>query len=268
MLCRTPSSRPVRIVSNFNLLAALVLTWSAGCAGSAAGRDDPRVVDLIEIHREAIGGRGRIDGLSALRASGRVIAGGKTVTFQLSAARPDRIRLETRAGERMRVQGFDGVAAWEADSGVPGQRGRTMDAAVAKTFVAAAEFDDPLVAGAGRGFVFEFAGEQVREGRRHLRLLVTRNLTEVFTLLIDATSYLVVARVEQRPGAGGRTTQVVTDWSDFRPVAGVLLAHRIKVSADGRLLQETQIAEIEANPSLGSGEFRPPGAEPRSAGGA
>lgn len=224
-----------------------------------SGQDDLRVAELIEIHREAIGGRDRIAALKTLRASGQVVAGGTRLSFRLSAARPNLIRLETGVGDRTRVQGFDGAGpAWEKESGATERPVRPMAAAAAKTFVADAEFDDPLIGGAGRGYAFDFAGEQEKDGRKFLRLLVTRNLTETFTLLVDATTYLVVSRLEQRLSAGGRKVPVVTEWSDFRPVAGVLLAHKIAVTMDGRTVQETQISEIEANPALTKENFRAP----------
>lgn len=225
----------------------------------AGAQEDPRVAELIEIHREAIGGRNRIAALTSLRASGQVTAGGTKLGFSLTAARPNLIRLETGTGARTRLQGFDGVGpAWEKDSGASGRPVRPMAPAAAKTFVTDAEFDDPLIGGGGRGYAFDFAGEQEREGRRYFRLLVTRNLTETFSLLVDATTYLVVSRMEQRLSAGGRKVPVVTEWSDFRPVAGVLLAHKIVVTLDGRPVQETQITEIEANPALAAESFRPP----------
>jgi len=133
-----------------------------------------------------------------------------------------------------------------------------MPISAARTFVADAEFDDPLIGGLERGYAFELSGESARGEGKVFRLRVGRNLTESFTLLIDTTTYLIITRLEERLSAGGRRVPVVTDWSDFRPVAGVLLAHRIVVSMDGRRVQETQIAEIEANPVLPRESFGPP----------
>ncbi len=249
---------PVMLASVCRVFSRLVL---AGGMATVGLRADSRVTDLIEIHREAIGGGERIAALTTLRASGRVLVGGTRLHFHLTAARPNRIRLETAAGGRIRIQGFDGTGqAWETDSASTERKPRPLAVGSAKTFVADAEFDDPLIAGAERGYRFDFAGEQEKDGRKCFRLLVTRQLTETFTLLVDAATYFVVSRVELRLSPGGRKVPLVTDWSDFRPVAGVLLAHRIIVTMDGRALQETQITEIEANPVLASDHFGQPAA--------
>jgi hypothetical protein len=235
------------------LLAGLVVAL-----GSA--RAD-RAEELARIHIEAIGGRERIEKLEALRATGTVQAAGRKVRFTMIAARPDRIRLETEAGGRTLVQGSDGEQPpWEFDTGTWPPKYRAMPEGAAKTFVADSEFDDPLVAGEKRGFVLDYAGEVEVGGRKLLRVLVTRKLTETYALLLDAQTYFIVKRIEQRQTAGGRTAQVVTHYEDFRPVEGVLLPHQITVAIDGRTTQQTQIARIDANPKVTEETFGRPSA--------
>lgn len=217
------------------------------------------VDDLAKIHVEAIGGKARIDALAALRATGQVYAGGKAVRFTMTAARPAKIRLEIEKDGRTLVQASDGSEpAWELDSGATPPKYRPMSDAVAKTFVADAEFDDPLVAGGARGYVFDFAGELMIEGRKFLRVLVTHKMIESFSLLIDDDTYFISKRIEQRMTAGGRTMQIVTHYEDFRPIDGVLLPHKITVAVDGNPTQQTRIAKIVSNPLLSGDLFSRP----------
>ena len=170
-----------------------------------------------------------------------------------------RVRLETEANGRTLVQATDGVeSAWESDSGVGPSHSRAMPEANAKTFMADAEFDDPLVAGAARGYDLDYAGELMVEGRKLHRVLVTRKMTETFSVLVDDETYFIVMRVEHRTSAGGRRLQVVTHYEDFRPVEGVLLPHQVTVAIDGKVTQQTKIARIEANPRLQDNLFRRP----------
>lgn len=225
---------------------------------------DPRVDDVAQIHLEAIGGRERVAALNALRATGQVSAAGQTLTFRMVAARPARLRLETESGGRIRVQGTDGVRpAWEFDSAQARSGARAMSDSVARTFVSDAEFDDPLIAGRERGFTLEFAGESEVDGRKQFRVLVTRAGSEPCTLGVDASSYLIVQRTEQRATAIGRKVQVVTRYADFRPVEGVLLPHEVTTSVDGRVTQQTTIVRLDANPRLSPDDFAPIG--PKSA---
>ncbi|MSU65279.1 MAG: hypothetical protein EXS38_04070 [Opitutus sp.] len=195
-----------------------------------------RAAEVAQVHVEAIGGKERIDALASLRASGYVIAGSKRVRFTLTAARPNQIRLETEGGGRTLVQGSDGIEPpWEFDTGSWPPHFRTMAEAVAKRFMADAEYDDPCVAGVARGHALDFAGEVELHGKKYLRLLVTRKLADTFSLLVDPAPYLIVMRVESRTSPGGRPVQIATRYAEFRPVDGVLLPHEITVLVDGRL---------------------------------
>jgi hypothetical protein len=218
-----------------------------------------RVEDVARIHLEALGGRERIDALAAMRSTGTVIVGTKRVHFTLIAARPDRLRLETESGGRSLVQGTDGVEPpWEFDTGTWPPRYRAMTAATARVFAEDAEYDDPLVAGAARGFKFDFAGELEVGGRPMLRVLVTRNLRETYSLLLDADTYLIALRVEERTSPAGRPIRIVTRYEDYRPVDGVLLPHEISTATDGKLTQQTKVDQVTANPKFGPDTFSRP----------
>ncbi len=239
-------------------LAVLYLTMAVAWADQAA--------DIAQIHLEAIGGRRRIAALKGLRMSGFVVLGEKHVRFTMIAARPNRVRLETGGDGRTLVNVSDGVEpAWEFDTGTWPPRYRTMSDAAAKSFTADAEFDDPLVAGPARGFTLEYAGEAELDGRKLLRVLVTRNLADTFALLLDPETYFIVLRVEQRTTTVGRKRQIVTRYDDFRPVDGVLLPHRITLLTDGRVEQQMIMEKIETNPDLTPETFARPKAAPEKA---
>lgn len=218
-----------------------------------------RAAELALIHAEAIGGMKRITALKALRATGHVVKGGSQVRFTLLAARPASVRIETERGGRTLVQATDGVEPpWEFDTGKWPPQYQPMNASVARTFQGDAEFDDPLLAAEARGFTLEYAGEMVVEGRKLLRVLVTRKLSETFSVLLDDETFLIVMRVEHRESTGGRRLQLVTHYEDFRPVDGVLMPHTITQAIDGKATQQTKIARIEANPELSKDAFTRP----------
>lgn len=223
-----------------------------------------RAAEIAEIHVAVLGGRERIDALKAFRAEGHVlVASGAQVKFTMMAARPNQIRLETEKGGRTLVQGWDGTSApWEFDTASWPPRYRDMAVGAARTFMTDAEFDDPLVAGEGRGFTLEFAGEFEADGRKMLRVLVTRRLVETYSLIVDEETCLIQMRVEQRESAGGRGIRVATHYADYRAVEGVLLPHTITLSIDGKVTQQTKIARIEANPKLEGAFFSRPAPAP------
>lgn len=237
-------------------LVRFIFAWSL-LTVALSGAD--QAADIAQIHLEAIGGRQRIAALKGLRMSGLVLLGERRVRFTMLAARPNQIRLETGDDGRTLVNASDGVEpAWEFDTGTWPPRYRSMNEAAAKSFTADAEFDDPLIAGPARGFTLEYAGEVAVDGRKLLRVLVTRKLTDTFALLLDPETYFILFRVEERTTAGGRKRQIVTRYDDFRPVDGVLLPHKVTLMTDGRVEQQMIMEKIETNPELPPDVFTRP----------
>lgn len=217
------------------------------------------VGDWIARHREAIGGAERIAALRSLRAEGTVQAGGSGVRFQFFAARPAAVRLETEWGGRTLVQATDGTEPpWEFDTGQWPPTYRAMAPAAARVFAADAEFDNPLLAAADRGYVLEDGGEVQAEGRRWRRILATRRLVETVFLFLDPETAWLALRLEEKAGPGGRTVRILTRYEDPRPVAGVLLPHRVVQLVDGVVRQTTVINLMEANPVMEPGLFSRP----------
>lgn len=225
---------------------------------AGAARAD-QAADVARIHLEVIGGTERIAAIHAMRMSGFVVVGTKRVRFTMIAARPDRVRLETDGGGRSLVNASDGVEPpWEFDTGTWPPRYKNMEESAAKMFTADAEFDDPLVAGRARGYALDYAGETEVDGRKLLRVLVTKRMAESYSLLLDPETYFIVLRVEQRTGVGGRKRTIVTRYDDFRPIDGVLLAHKITLITDGKVEQQMVMEKIETNPEVTDETFTRP----------
>lgn len=225
---------------------------------AVAGHAD-QATELAQIHLEVIGGQDRIDALKAMTARGYVLTGGKKVPFTMVAARPNRLRLETGTGEQALVQVTDGAEApWRANLGATPLHVMTMPEGEGKLFTADAEFDDPLVAGAERGYSLDYAGEVDSGGKKLTRLLVTRKLRETFAVFVDPDTYFIVARMETRSSPGGRKVEVLTRYEDYRPVAGVLIPHKVGLLVDGKIKQVTVVESVEPNPKLTPETFARP----------
>jgi len=217
------------------------------------------VAEWVARHREAIGGGESLAGLRSLRAEGTVQAGSSTVRFHFFAARPAAVRLETERGGRTLVQATDGTEPpWEFDTGQWPPTYRAMAPAAARVFAADAEFDNPLVAAAERGYVLEDGGEVQVEGRRWRRILATRRLVETVFLFLDPETGWLAQRLEEKEGPGRRKVRILTRYEDPRPVAGVLLPHRVVQVVDGVIRQTTVITRMEANPALEPDLFKRP----------
>lgn len=238
--------------SSLKLTGAILLGVVAGASPARADFAD----DLSRVHLEATGGREAQAALHALRATGVTRINGKEFPFILYAARPRSIRIETLGDSGTLVRVFDGVhAPWQKTDLLASPA--RLSAASEADFVMEAEFDDLLYEFRSRGIELEDAGRTEGEVRPCLRLLATVRLTASYTLYLDEETLLVVRR-DQRKVVRGKMAVVETYYSDFRPVAGVLQPFRIRVQSGERLITETEITEMVANPEVPPGFFSPP----------
>ena len=204
--------------------------------------------DLARIHVEASGGRAAVDALKAIKATGFTRNDSGELRFIMWAARPNRIRTEVTSGERTIAQGWDGIGEpWTADS--LSRRITLLRGVPAEEFKADVQFDNPLLAGPEQKVSLDYAGEVVLDGKEVIKVIAVQNFSSMSFVYLDPATYLVVRRdiVRRR---GEKTVVIRTDYSDFKPVAGVLMPHRMVVSLDGRRLNETVVTQIEPNPPL------------------
>ncbi|MFA6961572.1 MAG: hypothetical protein WC205_12525 [Opitutaceae bacterium] len=212
--------------------------------------------DLARIHVEASGGQEQVNALKSFKATGVTTGESGNLKFTLWAARPDLIRIEVNSGTRIIVQGWDGKSdPWTGDSQT--KRITLLSGEAADAFKSEAEFDDPLLAGADRKTSLDYVGEVEVEGRSLLKVVVTLNFISLSYVYLDPETYMIVRRDVVRP-SGGAEAIVRTDYSDFKPVAGVMIPHRLVISQNGKRLRETVIEHMEPNPELSPGLFAVP----------
>jgi hypothetical protein len=212
--------------------------------------------DVARFSVESAGGVAAHEALRGLRAVGVTRAGDREASFILHAERPNRMRIETIGERGSLVRATDGVhAPWRIDDLLQGPR--RLSRAEERDFLLDAEFDSPLFDHVRRGISLDYGGLAVLEGRRFQKLLAVMRHTELVTLFIDEETGLLTRR-EQTKRIGGREVVLATVFEDFRPVAGVLLPHRIVTSAGDQVLTDARIQSMDANPGLPPDFFAPP----------
>ncbi|HUG09661.1 MAG TPA: hypothetical protein VMM36_01545 [Opitutaceae bacterium] len=229
---------------------ALVAGWPAAVA--APGQTE---TDILRIHRETLGRTAAIQALRAFRAEGVTKLEAGEVEFTLWAARPAKVRLESRLGDQRMVQAYDGVtAAW----GMPaGGEPALMSKGEAREFIAGADFDGPLVDPASKGYAVTYAGEAEVEGRQCLHLMLAARDLEVIELYVDAETYMVLKRVSARPEVPD-AAKLETFFSDYRPVGGVMMPFRVMTFEGERLVTDTRIERITPLAALPDSLFEMP----------
>lgn len=256
-------TRPLQFV----LRAAAIVVCLAVPAGEPA-RAEPDLDAVVEAHIEALGGYDRIKSIRTLVYSSGVYREGEFTGSGdafMAFMRPYFRVVGNPESPGGYMEGYDG-AAWEW-LGNPGIVVRTVGHAAGATR-RGADFEGRLVDWREKGSTVTLhpdgpdgAGIVEFDERPTYRLTVTTRDGFSRDYFLDRGSFLIVAERYTAPfHAFGEPVVRETRIGDYRPVAGVLRAHRYVATeiGTGRELSSMQWGRIEANRELPSTWFSPP----------
>jgi hypothetical protein len=232
-----------------SLLVALCLCFLLvpRAASAQDGKTLTSVEEILACHYQAHGGDAWKQ-LQSLQLEGTYSAFSTPSTFKVYRQRPDHYRFETTLLDISVSEGFDGTDPWMLFPLLGPSWPILAPPAEAVRIRGQVDFDGPLVDPAAKGHTVQLAEVTDFEGTPSYRLEVqTAHGTEE-TWYVAVETCLEVGRdfptADFGRGMGGRAF-----FSDFRPVAGVLLPHRIEEEY-GIRYRITEVQRAVANPQL------------------
>lgn len=235
-----------------------------GASGVSAASPLPDVDTIIARHIAARGGAERMHAITSLMFEhGKYSEPGQEgmgdATMMLMRPYYKLVGDPRRKNELM--EGYDGAAwEWYAD---PGFVIRTTGAAskAARHF---ADVDGPLLDYKTKGYTAELAGAEVIAGHPTYDVRITMPDGYQTDNFIDQKSYQILASGHTaKVHAFGNQVTSRTQYSDFRPVAGVLFPFRsteVEI-ATGKELNAMEWGSISANQKIPVSWFSPPAFE-------
>jgi len=237
------------------VVAALAL---AGLAAGAAGQATaPGVDDLLAKYFAARGGLEKLKGMTTMRMTGRVEAGGQQMEMVIVSKRPNLMRQEMTVMGQKIVTAFDGTRVWAINPLTGSSTPQVMPGPQAQTMKEQADFDGPLVDYRAKGNKIERVGTDKVDGRETVKLKVTVKGGGVVTLDIDAATFLEV-RLTREVDVSGTSTRIETLMSDFRDVSGLMMPHTVRTLLNGQQQAQMTISRIEVNPAVDDTLFAMP----------
>lgn len=103
---------------------------------------------------------------------------------------------------------------------------------------------------AARGYQLVLKGAEEVEGKKAYVLEVTRPDGKKSTDYYDMTTGLKIREVSTQPGQDGNPTTVVTDFSDYKEVGGVLMPHTVTLTGVFPVPMKAIITEAKANAGI------------------
>ncbi len=213
----------------------------------------------------ALGGAEKVKGVKALRARGTLVAetpqGSVSIGFERTQLLPNRLAVVLQTPMGRMTQVLTPEVAFMSASG----RSQDLPASMRDEYVGALE-SDPLTvvprAGDPKVVVTAKGKEQVGEVQGDV-LLVSVDGKSV-RWVVDPKTGNVIRTARMATGPTGPAEEV-TDLSDFRPVDGIPLAHKVVMTRGGKTAEQVSVESLELNPVVDPMLFEKPSAP--SAGG-
>jgi len=236
-----------RLSSVLRVMSLGLVTVLAGvfiASAHAQMSDDP--APIIASIVEAYGGRAALESVKAVRHTGTIQSNrlGKTGTLDRLLVLPGQLRVDLNypdGPQEQRITTPQG--AWR--DGKP---------ATAPMHVAmqlqAARFRLPLL-------LADSTVKVMGEVEGLLRLGVVLGDATAMEVFVDPKTWHITRSVGHMM-MGGMDLAFSADYSDFRPVGGVLFAHREELTAMGTPTGIAVLEKIELNPSVSAADFNPP----------
>jgi len=236
----------------FTLAVLLLCVVSAQAA-------DLTVADVLAKNAEAKGGLDKIKALKATKFTGKLNMGGMELPFSITAARPEKLRVEFTVQGMTGVQAYDGTMGWAVMPFMGKKDPEPMTEDMLKEIKEQADFDGPLIDAEKKGNKIELLGKEKLEGTDAYKLKVTKKDGSEQTVFIDAESFLEI-KVEAKRKIQGQEMEGETVIGNYQEVGGLLFPMSIESKAKGQQKAMMSITwdKIDLDPAVTDDMFAMP----------
>jgi outer membrane lipoprotein-sorting protein len=227
---------------------------------ASVAQTTPTLDELVQKNTAALGGTDKLSALRAMKISARFFLGG-SMELPLTAylQRSGRMRMETVIQGKTMIHAFDGKETWMINPLTGSEEAKRGDAAESRKAREDAEglMSNSLSEYVAQGSSLEFTGREELNGRPTYRLKLVDKYGTTRHIDLGAETFLeakvTVIRGQERPDEAFEEYP-----TDYRPVAGVMMAHSIEMKKPGSPTMRVQFEKVEANPALEDSMFEFP----------
>lgn len=215
------------------------------------------VDDLIKKNIDARGGIEKLKAIKTMRVTGKIHAEGMNIPLVIQIKRPGLLRADATVQGVSMSRGYDGETAWETNAFGGSKEPEKLSGYDARETIEMADIDGPLVDYKTKGSTIELLGKEELEATPVYKLKVTLKNGDVKYIYLDAGNYLELKETDKRKEEGS-TTEVETSYSDYKPVAGAMIAHSSETRVSGKLEDQTTTEKIDVNVPMDDSIFKMP----------
>jgi outer membrane lipoprotein-sorting protein len=234
------------------VLAAALL---CGPAASAQTAGPSSVDEIVAKHLAAKGGVEKLRGVTSVRTTGRVRSGRGVSTITVWTRRPNSLRQEMTTDGKTGITGFDGTTLW-AINPLLGATARELSGPAAdRAREEAEDFDSVLLDFQQKGHTVELVPGADASAPPHLRVMKKNG--KIQDIYLDPATFLE-QRTTTQVSQGGKTVIVSNEFSNYKPVDGIMVPFTIRQSVGGQLLGEVVYDRVQFNLPLADELFKMP----------
>jgi hypothetical protein len=215
--------------------------------------------DIVTKYIKTVGGMEKIQAVTALRRTGKVIAGGGfEIPLVEENKRPNLVRQDITIQGLIGSNAYDGKVGWKIAPWQGKKDPETMGEAEMKSIIDSSDFDGPLVNYKQKGNKVEYVGMDEVEGTDTFKLKVTMANGEVQYFYMD-TDYYVPIKIDTKRMIRGAEIEFETVLGDYKEVDGWYIPYSVEVGAKGSpFRQKVAYEKIEANVTIDDRRFSMP----------
>ncbi len=192
-----------------------------------------------------------------MKTVGHVKSPGGEVAITSWAKRPNMMRRETTRQGQTAVVAVDGKTVWALNP-LRGPQPQEITGPQAEAVLQDAnDFDSLLLDYKQKGYTLELVGSENSGGIAIYHLKITRGSGRPQDLYLNADTMLE-SRMTMEVEQGGRKGLASIEFSNYKPVEGIMVPFTIRQSYDGQLLGEVVYDTIQFNVPVDDSLFRMP----------
>ncbi|HTX88970.1 MAG TPA: outer membrane lipoprotein-sorting protein [Bacteroidales bacterium] len=237
----------------FYLVGILVLSGFSGKC------QDPGLDEILSKYYQATGLE-KMKDFKTIYCEGKSNTMGTEYPFRYYKKRPQMMRMEVDIqGSRM-IQAFDGQKGWSVIPWSGSTEPQDMTADESKNLKDQGDFEGALYHWKEKGYTVELQGKDQVEGSQAYKIKLTKPDGDTEIFYIDEDNF-VVLKVVDNTKIQGNELESETDFTNYKPVEGVLMPYTLQnkfKGMNGEVTNEVQLSTIEINKEINDSLFVKP----------
>jgi hypothetical protein len=241
------SLRNLRIA--FTIILFLGLFWTCSCFAEESASE------IVASMLKSYGGADSVRKVASVTARGSIteFLNGNKGTYARYLEHPVKLRIEVMPEKRGEIRILNGRRGWQSF----GDGFSPVSTFELQAMIYQYSYLDLPMGLTARDYRVEYAGMRQYKGRESHLLLIETNNSPQLRVYVDAKTHLIAGIAASFSMEMMSGEELSTEYSDFRPVEGVLFPHKLVNFAGDTKLSEILLDEIYVNRKISPQLFSP-----------